>query len=311
MVAASAILLTQCAPTTRPIHPAEAARIERSNETFGYRSWRASEVDPDVVIIALHGFCGASIDYDTLGRYMLEHQPKTAVYAYEVRGQGNDPKHSRRGDIDDPRDWYRDLETFTRMIRKRHPKAKIVWYGESMGALITAHTWLKDHSRKPCDAMVFSSPVVHVRDDVPLWKKQMLFYAAEVMPRQRLSLNALSGGQDVQMTATSKHNEQSSATPWNVETHTLRLLATLGHHIDNMNHCAETVNVPALVLHGGRDFFTTTTDVARFVTHFPNKKHVTYREYPKCYHLLMYDEQKLKVMRDVARWTEKLRNDRL
>lgn len=310
-IAAMVVLLTQCAPTRPKLNPADAARMERANETFGYRRWQVAGSDPDVVIIALHGFCGASIDYDTLGRYMMEHQPKTAVYAYEVRGQGSDPKRSRRGDIDDPNDWYRDLETFTRLIRKRHPKAKVVWFGESMGALITAHTWYKDPGRKPCDAMVLSSPVVHVRNDVPVWKKQLLFYAAEVIPRQRLSLNALSGGQDVQMTATSKHNEQTKVNPWHVESHTLRLLATLGRHIDNMNQCVSTVNVPLLVLHGGRDFFTSKQDVDNFVQHVPKKTSFTRREYPKSYHLLMYDEQKLKVMRDIAKWTEKLRRDRL
>lgn len=311
MMAALCALTVQCAAPSRPINPADAARLEKAHETFGYRRWQVSGTEPDVVIIALHGFCGASIDYDTMGRYMMEHQPKTAVYAYEVRGQGSDPKRSRRGDIEDPREWYRDLETFTAIIRKRHPQAKIVWFGESMGALITSHTWLKDPGRKPCDAMVFSSPVVHVRDDVPPWKKHLLFYAAEVMPRQRLSLNALSGGQDVQMTATSKHNEQTKLNPWHIESHTLRLLATLGRHIDNMGKCVETVTVPVLVLHGGRDFFTGKHDIDRFVTHVPKKTSLTRREYPKSYHLLMYDEQKLKVMRDIAKWTEKLRRDRL
>lgn len=55
-------------------------------DTFGYRKWLAANVDPDVVVIGIHGFCGASIDYRNLGRNLLRHQPKTSLYAYELRG---------------------------------------------------------------------------------------------------------------------------------------------------------------------------------------------------------------------------------
>lgn len=65
-------------------------------ETFGFRRWVSPVHEPDVVIIGIHGFCGASIDYRNLGESTMRQQPRTAVYAYELRGQGNDPIHHRR-----------------------------------------------------------------------------------------------------------------------------------------------------------------------------------------------------------------------
>ncbi|BCU78295.1 monoacylglycerol lipase [Luteolibacter sp. LG18] len=305
---AGVALLSQCAHHETLVAYKDQALVERKNETFGYRKWLAKDADPDVVIIALHGFDGASIDYENLGKDILKNQPKTALYAYEVRGQGSDPKRVRRGDIDDPADWYRDLDTFTGIIRKRHPHAKIVWMGESMGALITAHSWQQAPlDRKPCDALIFSSPVVKIRKDVPPWKVGLLNTAAEIAPTARLSLEQLSGGQDVQMTHTTKHTEQAETNAWHVEKNTLRLLSTLGRHIESMDACATTFRVPVLVLHGGKDFFTDEEAIRSFTGSIPKGTPVTTRIYPDAYHLLMYDTLKDEVIRDVEKWVDGLR----
>lgn len=305
---AAAALLTQCAHRETLVAYRDPALIERKNETFGYRKWLAKDSQPDVVIIALHGFDGASIDYENLGKDLLKKQPNTALYAYEVRGQGSDPKRDRRGDIDNPADWYQDLDTFTGIIRKRHPGAKIVWMGESMGALITAHSWQQAPAGyKPCDALIFSSPVVKIRKDVPPWKVGLLNTAATIAPMARFSLEQLSGGQDVQMTHTSSHTEQAETNAWHVETNTLRLLSTLGRHIESMDSCATTFRVPVLVLHGKKDFFTDEEAVWSFTGSIPKTTPVTTKIYPDAYHLLMYDTHKDEVIRDIEKWVDGLR----
>ncbi len=300
---AAALLLSQCATdyTLVTDRPEETLR----RETFGYRKWLREGTKPDTVVIGIHGFCGAAIDYENLGRRMLKEQPKTAVYAYEVRGQGKDPLKERRGDIDDPQKWYRDLNQFTRMVRGKHPNARIVWFGESMGALIAAHTYRQDVAAgnpPPCDALVISSPVVKFRDDFPQWKKNLVRQIAFMAPTARLSLEALAGGQEVQMTHDTLHSEQSETNAWHIDKHTLRLLVALGELIDGMPDCAKTFTVPTLVLHGGKDFFSKTDDVKAFFGNIPDKKDRSFRLYPDSYHLLMYDTKKDKVIGDVERW---------
>ena len=119
-----------CAPHDRLVN--NPMRADGKSDSFGYRKWISKEVEQDVVIIGIHGFCGASIDYANLGNHLLQYQPKTGLYAYEVRGQGSDPIRDRRGDIGDPEDWYRDLFAFTLLVREQHPHAKVVWFGESI-----------------------------------------------------------------------------------------------------------------------------------------------------------------------------------
>lgn len=302
-------MVAGCGPDLTPTYHPRAAGAK--GETFGYRKWISEKSEPDVVIIGIHGFCGASLDYSNLGEHLLEHQPRTAVYAYELRGQGSDPIHARRGDIGSSDEWYRDLYAFTQLVRERHPEAKVVWFGESMGALIAAHAWREaPDGTPPCDGLVLASPIVRFRDDIPAWTPGLIQIAATTLPLARVSLDTLAGGQDVQMTQQSHHAEQAKKNPYHVEQYTLRLIGTLARLIDGMNDCAATIRSPVLVLHADRDFFNSDSDVRGFVARIPEGTPVTYRNYPNAYHLLMYDAKKEQVFRDVERWLKRLRRMR-
>lgn len=306
----AALLLAACAPQTTLVSHQSASKTEA--DSFGYRKWISKQANPDVIVIGIHGFCGASIDYNNLGKHLLQHQPRTGLYAYEVRGQGSDPIHKRRGDIGDPGDWYRDLFAFTQLVQEQHPDAKIVWFGESMGALIASHAWREAPANNPpCDGLILSSPIVRFRDDIPAWTPGLVQIAASTLPLARVSLDALSGGQDVQMTQTSNHAEQVQENSYNVKEHTLRLMGTLTRHINNMNDCAAAFRSPVLVLHGGKDYFNNDSDVRGFVARIPAGVSKTYHNYPSAFHLLMYDEKKEVIFRDVERWLDRLRKERL
>ncbi len=286
--------------------------LNAQSASFGYRKWISESIEPEVVVIGIHGFCGAAIDYANLGNYLLQHRSRAGLYAYEVRGQGSDPIHERRGDIGDPQDWYRDLFAFTQLVKERHPGAKIVWFGESMGAMIASQALRESPANEPiCDGLILSSPIVRFRDDIPAWTPGLVQIAATTLPLARVSLDTLSGGQDVQMTQTSHHTEQSKKNSYSVEAYTLRLIGALAGHIDNMNDCATRFRSPVLVLHGGKDYFNNDSDVRGFVARIPSGVSKTYHNYPQSYHLLMYDAKKEVVFRDVDLWLNKLRKNRL
>jgi acylglycerol lipase len=305
-----AFALGACAPDTTLINHRNESGAK--TDSFGYRKWISEKTEPDVVIIGIHGFCGASIDYANLGNHLLRYQPKTGLYAYEVRGQGSDPITERRGDIGDPQDWYRDLFAFTQLVQEQHPDAKIVWFGESMGALIASHALRQAPANDPpCDGLILSSPIVRFRDDIPAWTPGLVQIAATTLPLTRISLETLTGGQDVQMTQTSHHTEQVQKNPYNIEKYTLRLIGTLGQHIDNMNECATHFRSPVLVLHADKDYFNNDSDVRGFVARIPSGVSKTYHNYPNAYHLLMYDAKKEVVFRDIESWVNQLRKGRL
>lgn len=301
------LLFASCAPSYTLVIHQEPQDLRE--ETFQYRKWLRKDTQPDTVIIGLHGFSGASIDYENLALHMVREQPNCAVYAYEVRGQGRDPKKERRGDINDPAQWSKDLLVFTNLVKEKHPDARIVWFGESMGGLILSHTYydlVANGEEPPCDAIALSSPVVKIRDDFPAWKKELVRGISKLAPTKRISLETLAGGEEVQMTEDSFHSDQSETNSWHVETHTLRLLVTLGDMIEEMPECAESFKVPTLIVHGGKDFFTTAYDVQEFTSRIPATTANRRLYYPEGHHLLMYDSIKDEVIGDIADWLDRL-----
>lgn len=91
--------------------------LSRDEQKFGYTVWpvQGNPVPPRAVIIAVHGLSGAASDFRPLGAYAAAQGVIT--YAYELRGQGNDPIRTRRGDIKHSRLWLADLADFTRLVR--------------------------------------------------------------------------------------------------------------------------------------------------------------------------------------------------
>ena len=282
------------------------------SQSFPYRKFLSSRTNAPAlrtVVIGIHGFCGASIDYENLGHWLMQHQPEIGLYAYDVRGQGFDPLVERRGDIDNPQHWYRDLTTFTELVRRRHPSANIVWQGESMGALILSHCYrheLAEARTPPCDAIIITSPVVTTKNGLAPWKKEGVRLMARAFPYQRVSIDALSGGEKISMTSTSTHQDQSDINSWNIERHTLRLLSNLGTLIDQMPECAQSFQVPTLIVHGGKDFFATPQQVHWFYQQIPTSVRKKRLFYPSSHHLLMYDTQKQQVLADITQWLTQL-----
>lgn len=281
--------------------------VSYDNDRFGYRKWLPLKGGARMVVIGVHGISGYSGDYENLGKHLQRNLPGVALYAAETRGQGMDVNFHRRGDIRSVKEWYKDLYTFTRLVRKVHPKARIVWFGESMGSLIIMHAYRNTPpgERRP-DAMVISSPIVDVEEKLPAWKLVAVRVTAMLMPRFRVSLESLSEGERPVVTKQDIHEEQAAKNPWYIRRYTLRLLLNLGDMATKIHKRAEEVRCPVLLLHGGKDIFARRKSVDRLFGHFPDGIHKTHRYYPDSFHLLMYDHEREKVFRDVVRWLKEL-----
>ncbi len=276
-------------------------------DRFSYQRW-VPKRSPRLVVIGFHGIAGASTDLRILGEYLLDHLPRTAIYAPDLRGQGLDPIATRRGDIRDRHDWYNDAYTFTRLVRARHPGARVVWCGESMGSLIALHAAAAAPGEAlPCDALILSSPIARIQDGFPGWRRTALRLGAFLFPRHRISLESLSGQHEVQVIKGVVHEEQVETNPYHLSAFTLRLLYTLGNMIETLPEGPAQIDLPVLLLHGGHDVFSKPADVAAFQRNFPPDAPVQRAFYPESYHLLFYDHQRENVLTDITRWLRKIK----
>mgnify|MGYP001814819393 CR=1 FL=1 len=319
MAIAMALFTTSCHPQIRVNRkvkglPKLASKhyVSYDSDKFGYRKWVSEDVganlSPTTVIIGVHGISGYSGDYENLGKHLLKYRPDVALYAPETRGQGMDFNKARIGDIRHAKTWYKDLYTFTRLIRKLHPRSKIVWFGESMGSLIVMHAYSSTPpgERKP-DALIISSPIVDVESRLPPWKLLAIRMTEMLLPKLRISLESLADGEHPVVTKDDIHEQQAAKNPWYIKRYTLRLLLKLGDMAAVMEKKAARVRCPVLVIHGGKDIFTREASVERFFQHFPEGVDKTKKFYPGSYHLLMYDHDREKIFREVSKWLGKLK----
>ena len=272
-------------------------------QSFPYTRWGASS-QPQTVIVAVHGLSGAASDFKPLGEYFTNRS--TAVYSYALRGQGNDPREDKIGDIKDPSLWYSDLDTFITLVRAKNPRARLFLYGESLGGLISMHGMetLSDENRNAIRGLILSSPVVSLkdRDKASKLKYAMLKSAITLMPRRKISLEKLAGDKtDMKITGDTDHRENIRGTPHAVDKFSFRLLGTLEKMIDGSQDKAGNIEKPILVLYPAHDLLTTAEDVEKWFDALQTTDKEKYL-FPKSYHMLLHDKERGGVLETLRGW---------
>lgn len=276
---------------------------------FRYDSFEGTDREPELVIIGVHGINGASDDWHVLGHAIEKSQEPYRLYSYDLRGMGRDPIAEDRGDLRNANDWVSDLVNFTRLIEGKHPGAKLVWFGESLGSLIVmkAVSELKDSGTPlPVDALGLSAPIAGFGDKLSKPKEFALRFMALLFPKWRISLESLSDEEDVEVVEGVIHEQQAKQNEWHVERHTLRLLVKIGNEVKAMQDRAKLIKLPCLVMHGGQDVFTSPEVVRSFFETIPDQTPKEFNFYPAGYHLLFYGKNNEVICRDVLKWLDQL-----
>ncbi|MBE7498460.1 MAG: alpha/beta fold hydrolase [Verrucomicrobiaceae bacterium] len=296
-------LLTACATTSQTQRAVLCATDWTSHDgkSMPWRSWSVpAGQKPRGVVIAVHGLSGAASDFWPLGEHLATQG--YSVYAYELRGQGHDPVQEERGDIESAAVWQQDLATFHKIIKRRHPRTPVYWYGESLGSLITLHTAARLRWGDP-DALILATPIAGLRMAVGGFQRWLLEAVAAVSPRTRYSLGQLAGVDEssIQVTSTTTHGGQMARTPHHVSAFSLRLLTAVGGMMDASARAAARLKMPVLFLASPRDILSSADQIQRLFgqVRSGDKKLLWYT---RSHHLLLHDVQRNEVVHDVATW---------
>jgi acylglycerol lipase len=272
--------------------------------TFPYTKWLpASGTKLEAIVVCVHGISGAASDFEQLGEKLSRRG--MAVFAYELRGQGNDPKERRIGDIRRRKHWSCDLDRFMSYARIGHAGLPVFIYGESLGALILMHSFaeLDQGNRNVVEGLVFASPVVALPAKLPPVKNFLLHVAVKLLPCVKVSLMKLSGDDEVQVTDEGNHWDQMEDTPHFVRRYSLRMLGIVEKMVDSCSAVAAKIRKPILVLYPGKDVFTTPTEVEEFYSELGSTDK-SKQLYPESHHLLAYDTEREAVFKRVLEWIE-------
>ena len=269
---------------------------------FSYSKWVSKGGNtPRAVIIGVHGISGAASDFSSLGSALS--QKGISVYAYELRGQGNDPVPKRVGDLKDVQLWFSDLNSFISSVRKEIGSVPIFLYGESLGSLILMHGFseISKKNKEQIKGMIYSSPLIALPGKLPPIKNLLVRTAMLLWPRYRVSLRSLSGGGEAKVSEGNDHWEKMATTKHYVPKFTLRILGTIERMVFSSSEIASKIKEPVLVLHPGKDIFTKPHEVDRFFNSL-EAKDKSKRLFKESHHLLAFDKERDELFKIVFGW---------
>lgn len=280
--------------------------VSYDGKTMPWKVWPVpAGAKPRGVVIAVHGLSGAKSDFWYLGEQLPLHG--YTVYAYDLRGQGNDPVLAERGDIQSAKIWQKDLATFHSLVKRRHPRTPVFWYGESLGSLIALHTAANLlGNRSDPDGIILASPVAGLRMTLTGFQRFVLETAARLSPRSRYTLGELAGVDEskIQVTSHSTHGGQMAVTPHHVSAFSLRLLSTIGGMLDANAGSAHRLKMPVLFVASPNDVMSSADQIQSLFAEMRSRdKKLLW--YTRSYHLLLHDVQREEVVHDVTRWLDR------
>lgn len=258
--------------------------------------WKADGNTPRANVLCIHGLSGAAADFGPIGRRLA--QNGCAVRATNLRGQGNDPDHSRRGHFLEPQSWRDDLQVFADGFTHQAP---LVVIGESMGSLVAIDAMA--HGALLADRAVLAAPVPELRAPVPDWAVAILRGGACVFPRLRFGPMRFVHGKRAlpRLTADDDYMDYLQGIPHRVGGYTLEFLANFHGLMARAREVADRVRVPTLMLSAGRDVFIREDQSRAFFERIgaPVKE---YAFYPDSHHLLWQDIDREDVLDRITRW---------
>ena len=271
-------------------------------ETFSYLRWAPSG-PPRAVMIGVHGLSGAALDYEPLGRHLAG--LGAATLAPELRGQGNDPRTSRRGDLAQIEDWFADLGAFFALARGLYPGVPIFYYGESMGAALLVRFLAQAQPIDQPAGLILASPVVAIAGQPAWWQEALFRLFLWLRPTHRIDVRRWAKPKKSDpppwVTRDEAHREWFKTASHKLDRFTIRFFKNLFELIDGCDEAAPRLHVPVLVLYAARDIFIPPAAVEAFFAKLGSAEKEL-RFFPESYHLLLHDFDKEKALEAIGVW---------
>lgn len=271
-------------------------------DNFSWSLWGESIPKPAAVVVAVHGLSGAALDFEPLGRHLAALDIVTV--ALELRGQGNDPRIERRGDLLHLEEWFRDLVAFFALVRSRYPGVRLYYYGESMGAAILIRFLAQANEIDFPAGLILASPVVALANPTPFWKEALfrLFYWAD--PGYRLDVRKFTRKKNEPpklVTRDEAHRKWFETASHKLDCFTLRFFQNLRQLIAGCFEAAPKIRTPVLVLYANHDIFIPPASVEQFFARLGSQEKEL-RFFPNSYHLLLHDHDKAEALERIEAW---------
>jgi alpha-beta hydrolase superfamily lysophospholipase len=262
-----------------------------------FQCWGCTE-QPQTVVLALHGFNDYSQAFEPLGESLAEIGVTT--YAFDQRGFGRTARVGRWHGSDQ---LTADLHRLIGLLRARHPEARLILIGESMGAAVALSADIE--TPLDVDGLVLIAPAVWSRSSMPWYQRLALAIAARTLPGLKLTGDGIpiypSDNEDMLIAM--------GRDPWVIKATRVEALWGVTNLMDRAvawpAQRASGAPPPTLILYGERDSIIPPRAFCRFVDAVPlDSDPIQLLLYAEGWHMLPRDLQGERVRSDIAAWVQ-------
>ncbi|MFC7290012.1 alpha/beta fold hydrolase [Hirschia litorea] len=248
--------------------------------------------DTEIVFLGVHGMNDYAGAFRWSAPYWAEHGITT--YAYDQRGFGRSPQSGIWPEEELMRE---DLRVAAREVRRRHPTAKIVVIGVSMGAAVSVTAFASDNP-PDADMLVLSGPGLRGWGTNPLLYRVSLWLSSHVRPAWIVRPPKM-----VLKTITPTDNEEVLRTHWEdpyfQKTNRIDSVYGVVEVMENAHKVISSLpeHIPTILLYGAKDQIIPEKGVIRTTPKLPAHMKTAYYEHG--YHMLLRDLQRKVVLDDI------------
>jgi alpha-beta hydrolase superfamily lysophospholipase len=296
-----AAALTACAPAAAPPGPpstapamAQGTFVMQDGMRLPYRAW-LPEGEPWAVVLALHGFNDSRDAWELPAPEFAA--AGVALYAPDQRGFGATTARGLWPGADALAD---DAQMMAALLRARHPGARLVLMGESMGGAVLMHLATRG-AALAVDGLVLLAPAVWGRAAMNWFMQGGLWFVATFVPGMTVSRPPAL----VVRVVASDNIEALRALGRNPLTIRATRFDTLRGLVDLMDLALAAAprfpDMPALFLYGAKDTIIPAAATRTLWAQLPRGQ-VRRSYYPNGYHLLPRDLGRAVPIGDILAW---------
>jgi alpha-beta hydrolase superfamily lysophospholipase len=249
------------------------------------------------ILLCVQGLGGHGGYYEELAcQLALE---GTIVVAPDLRGHGH--SDGVRGDIDSFDCYLADIDITVKWVSSTWPDTPLIVLGESMGASIAIQyiTSSRHCSNEiPLVGLVFVSPVLSpaIRPTIG----EVIHFIRSLLVKPKHPSIAVTGREELGCRDPA-FNDLLRADPLFVRLVSARFLVRLTVWLWQSKRKARQINLPLLVLLGGRDLVARRSSTSTFLRCVPAREQ-RIETFPQAYHCLLRDPDTPAVVRVLASW---------
>jgi alpha-beta hydrolase superfamily lysophospholipase len=261
------------------------------------RGW-LPHTTPNKVVVVLHGMGGHGGYYaSSIAPYVVPHG--SAVYAPDLRGHGL--SDGLRGDIESFGYFQQDVETVVRWARLKHPDLPLFLMAESMGTSIAINYVAQAAPEILPEGLILVACVIAptVTPSVREVARTM-WYLARDRRRPALPITGREelGIRDHEFIKVLKSDELFNRRV------SVRFLSTMTTHMQQAARRHSAINLPVLLMQGGRDYTIRHKPTRAFFDRIPSSDKEVHI-FPDAYHALLNDPDAPHVRERIINWLER------